>query len=109
MPPIPLHSYTSYTYGPAGKTMQIILLDTRWFRSPLDCWWEDCETRVNETGKQRYVHSAYSIGPLAFANADRARDAIAALALHTGQRYMTLQPRRNTFSELKLPGAVACV
>ena len=109
VPPIPVHSYTSYTYGPAGKTMQIILLDTRWFRSPLDCWWEDCETRVNETGKQRYVHSMYSVCPLTFANADRGHDAIVALALHMGQRYMTLQPRRNTFSELKLPAVVACV
>ncbi|HEV2295852.1 MAG TPA: alkaline phosphatase D family protein [Tepidisphaeraceae bacterium] len=27
--------YDAYTFGPAGKRVQIILLDTRWFRSPL--------------------------------------------------------------------------
>lgn len=27
--------YTSYTYGPKGKKVQIILLDTRWFRDDL--------------------------------------------------------------------------
>ncbi len=28
--------YTSYTYGPAGQRVQIILLDTRWARSPIN-------------------------------------------------------------------------
>ncbi|MGF1632968.1 MAG: alkaline phosphatase D family protein [Phycisphaerae bacterium] len=27
--------YQAYTYGPPGKRVQVILLDTRWFRSPL--------------------------------------------------------------------------
>ena len=27
--------YDAYTYGPPGKRVQVILLDTRWFRSPL--------------------------------------------------------------------------
>jgi len=27
--------YDAYTFGPAGKVVQVILLDTRWFRSPM--------------------------------------------------------------------------
>ena len=47
--------YRSQTFGPAGQRVQIILLDTRWFRSPFvasDCTdWrvEDC------AGRERYV------------------------------------------------------
>jgi alkaline phosphatase D len=42
--------YRSAIYGPAGRRVQIILLDTRWFRSPL----KDTDER-NAPGKQRFV------------------------------------------------------
>ena len=42
--------YRSAIYGPAGRRVQIILLDTRWFRSPL----KETDER-NAPGKQRFV------------------------------------------------------
>jgi len=30
--------YNSHTYGPPGKRVQVVLLDTRFFRSPLERW-----------------------------------------------------------------------
>lgn len=35
--------YTSYTYGPKGKRVQIILLDTRWFRDDLQKYWNEVD------------------------------------------------------------------
>jgi alkaline phosphatase D len=42
--------YRSAIYGPAGRRVQIILLDTRWFRSPL----KETDDH-NAPGKQRFV------------------------------------------------------
>lgn len=35
--------YASYTYGPKGKKVQIILLDTRWFRDDLQKYWNEVD------------------------------------------------------------------
>jgi alkaline phosphatase D len=46
-------TYYARTFGPEGQRTQVIVLDTRFFRSPLtptDAW--------NEKGKERYVPSA---------------------------------------------------
>ena len=40
--------YSSYLFGPAGKRVQIILLDTRYFRSPLKAGFE-----LGEPGERR--------------------------------------------------------
>lgn len=45
--------YTAYTYGPVGQRVQVILLDTRWNRSPL--------TRVSEA--ESNDRRAQRIGP----------------------------------------------
>ena len=42
--------YTAQTFGPPGRSVQIILLDTRWFRSPL----KPTDQR-GAAGKQRYL------------------------------------------------------
>lgn len=45
--------YGSYTYGPEGRRVQVILLDTRFFRSPL----KETDER-GAVGKERYVPDA---------------------------------------------------
>lgn len=42
--------YHAETYGPPGRRVQVILLDTRWFKSP----WRPTDQR-NAPGKERYV------------------------------------------------------
>ena len=42
--------YTAATFGPPGKRVQIILLDTRWFRSPLKI-----TDQRGAAGKERYL------------------------------------------------------
>lgn len=41
--------HASYILGPPGREVQIILLDTRWYRSPL------LRTSVSEPGRERYI------------------------------------------------------
>ncbi|MEO7392816.1 MAG: alkaline phosphatase D family protein [Ramlibacter sp.] len=45
--------YHAQTYGPAGRQVQIIMLDGRWFRSPLKV-----TNQRNAPGKERYVPDA---------------------------------------------------
>ena len=42
--------YHAEVFGPPGQRVQVILLDTRWFRSP----WKPTDTR-NAPGKERYL------------------------------------------------------
>lgn len=42
--------YQAWTFGPAGRRLQIVLLDTRWFRSPLKV-----TDRRGAPGRERYV------------------------------------------------------
>ncbi|MBK0393138.1 alkaline phosphatase D family protein [Ramlibacter algicola] len=45
--------YTSQAFGPPGQRVQVIVLDTRWFRSP----WKRTDQR-DAPGKERYVADA---------------------------------------------------
>ena len=45
--------YHAQLFGPAGRQVQVILLDTRWFRSP----WKATDQR-NAPGKERYQRDA---------------------------------------------------
>ena len=45
--------YESYTYGPAGQRVQVILLDMRWNKSP----WKPTDKR-DAPGKERYLPDA---------------------------------------------------
>lgn len=45
--------YHAQVFGPAGRRVQVILLDTRWFRSP----WKPTDQR-NAPGKERYLPDA---------------------------------------------------
>ena len=45
--------YFARTFGPAGRRVQVIMLDTRWFRSP----WKVTDQR-DAPGKERYVPDA---------------------------------------------------
>lgn len=45
--------YHAETFGPPGQRLQVILLDTRWFRSP----WKPTDAR-NAPGRERYLPDA---------------------------------------------------
>jgi len=49
--------YRSYIFGPMGRRTQVILLDTRWFKSEYQCAREDCSTLTLDKGKERYIPS----------------------------------------------------
>eukprot|EP00947_MAST-08B_sp_MAST-8B-sp1_P001994 g1994.t1 len=46
--------YTSYAFGPVGRRVQVILLDTRWFRSNFDCARAGCAHDYDAPGSEVY-------------------------------------------------------